>query len=88
MNNQPSSNLEGIIAAKETGIKSLLHSRIETDLNPFEADAVNKWLTKMICVSESVKENFVRQGVYEKKCIVQDRNYHSLRLKNRFEDVL
>ena len=70
MNNQPSSNLEGIIAAKETGIKSLLHSRIETDLNPFEADAVNKWLTKMICVSESVKENFVRQGVYEKKCIV------------------
>ena len=70
MNNQPSSNLEGIIAAKKTGVKSLLHSRIETDLNFFEINAVNKWLTNMICVSEGVKENFVRQGIEPSKCAV------------------
>ncbi|MBI4710718.1 MAG: glycosyltransferase, partial [Nitrospirae bacterium] len=68
MNNQPSSNLEGIIAARMTGIKSLLHSRIETELNFFEVKAVNKWLTKMICVSEGVRESFLRQGIEPLKC--------------------
>ena len=70
MNNQPSSNLEGIVAAKKVGIKSLLHSRIEADLNFFEIKTVNKWLTKMICVSEGVKSSFARQGVDRSKCVV------------------
>ncbi|MEK7308550.1 MAG: glycosyltransferase family 4 protein [Nitrospirota bacterium] len=70
MNNQPSTNLEGIIAAKNTGIKSLLHSRIEAELNFFEINAVNKWLTKMICVSEGVKDSFIKQGVNSSKCVV------------------
>lgn len=70
MNNQPSSNLEGIIAAKNTGIKSLLHSRIETELNYFEINIVNRWLTKMICNSEGVKNNFVKQGIEPSKCVV------------------
>ena len=70
MNNQPSSNLEGIIASKITGIPALQHSRIETRLNPFEAKAANLWLKKMICVSEGVKNTFVRQGIDAKKCVV------------------
>jgi glycosyltransferase involved in cell wall biosynthesis len=70
MNNQPSTNLEGIIAAKNAGIKSLLHSRIEADLNPFEINVVNRWLTKMICVSEGIKNSFVKQGVSNSKCVV------------------
>ena len=70
MNNQPSSNLEGIIAAKKTGVKSLLHSRINADLNFFEVNATNKWLTKMICVSEGVRESFVRQGIKSSLCTV------------------
>jgi len=70
MNNQPSTNLDGIIAAKGAGVKSLLHSRIEAELNFFEADAVNKWLTKMICVSEGIKNSFVKQGVNNLKCVV------------------
>lgn len=70
MNNQPSTNLEGIIAARDAGVESLLHSRIEADLNSFEIKAVNKWLTKMICVSEGVKGSFVRQGIESSKCIV------------------
>src|SRR3989338_8740244 len=70
MNNQPSTNLEGIIAAKNVGIKSLLHGRIEAELNFFEINAVNKWLTKMICVSEGVKDSFIKQGVNSAKCVV------------------
>lgn len=70
MNNQPSSNLEGIIATKNAGIRSLLHSRIEADLNLFEIRAVNKWLTKMICVSKGIKNSFIEQGINQSKCIV------------------
>src|SRR3989338_4557217 len=70
MNNQPSTNLEGIIAAKNVGIKSLLHGRIEAELNFFEINAVNKWLTKMICVSEGVMESFMRQGIKPSLCTV------------------
>ncbi len=70
MNNQPSSNLEGIIAARNAGIMSLVHSRIEADLNPFEVNAVNNWLTKMVCVSEGVKRSFIEQGINGSKCSV------------------
>lgn len=70
MNNQPSSNLEGIIASKITGIPALQHSRIETTLNSFEVKAVNLWLKKMICVSQGVKDTFVEQGIDAKKCVV------------------
>jgi len=69
MNNQPSSNLEGIIASKLTSVPALQHSRIETTLNSFEVKAVNQWLKKMICVSEGVKDSFVRQGIDKSKCV-------------------
>jgi len=69
MNNNPSSNLEGILASKEAGIKSLLHSRFEAELNCFEIKAVNKWLTKTICVSVGLKDSFVRQGIDSPKCV-------------------
>lgn len=70
MNNQPSSNLEGIIASKITGIPALQHSRIETRLNPFEVKTANLWLKKMICVSQGVKDAFVGQGIDADKCVV------------------
>jgi len=70
MNNQPSSNLEGIIASKITGLPALQHSRIETRLNPFEVKTANLWLKKMICVSQGVKNTFVRQGIDAEKCVV------------------
>lgn len=70
MNNQPSSNLEGIIASKITGIPALQHSRIETRLNPFEVKTANLWLKKMICVSEGVKDTFAGQGIDAEKCVV------------------
>ena len=70
MNNQPSTNLEGILAAHAAGIPSIQHSRIETELNAYEVNAVNRLVTRMICVSDGVKETFVSQGVAAEKCTV------------------
>ncbi|MEK6679211.1 MAG: glycosyltransferase family 4 protein [Nitrospirota bacterium] len=70
MNNQPSSNLEGIMAAKAANIPCIQHSRIGAELNRFEVNAVNNWLTKMISVSQGVQEMFVMQGVDAGKCTV------------------
>ena len=70
MNNQPSSNLEGIIVARDAGIQCIQHSRIAAMLNGFEVDVVNKWLTRMICVSEGVRKSFVEQGINASICDV------------------
>ena len=70
MNNQPSSNLEGIVASEMTDIPSLQHARIETTLKPYEVKASNRTLSKIICVSEGVKSNFVTNGINESKCVV------------------
>ncbi|MBI5492918.1 MAG: glycosyltransferase family 4 protein [Deltaproteobacteria bacterium] len=70
MNNQPSSNLEGILAAKSLGVPCIQHSRIDVALNPFEADAVNNWVNRVICVSNGVKDSLVGSGVSPDKCRV------------------
>jgi len=70
MNNQPSTNLEGIIASKMTGVPALQHSRIETRLNLFEVRAANQWLSKIICVSEGVRDALLERGVDSAKCVV------------------
>lgn len=70
MNNQPSSNLEGILAAKSLGVPCIQHSRIDVALNPFEADAVNNWVSRVICVSNGVKDSLVGSGVSPDKCRV------------------
>lgn len=70
MNNQPSSNLEGILAAKSLGVPCIQHSRIDVALNPFEAEAVNNWVSRVICVSKGVMESLVGSGVNPDKCSV------------------
>ena len=70
LNNQPSSNLEGILAASSLGLPCIQHSRIEVRLNPVEAKAVNAAVSKVICVSKGVKEALVESGVAEDKCVV------------------
>ncbi len=70
MNNQPSSNLEGILAAKAAGVRCIQHARVETELNPVEAAAVNKWVDRVICVSKGVKESLVKSGVDDGRCVV------------------
>lgn len=70
MNNQPSSNLEGIIASKITGIPVIQHCRIEPRLNPYEVKAINLWINKIICVSDGVKNKLIEQGIKIDKCVV------------------
>ncbi|MEW5942646.1 MAG: glycosyltransferase [Pseudomonadota bacterium] len=70
LNNQPSSNLEGLLAAEATGIPVLQHARKVAALNPDERHLANRWLRRMICVSEGVRAAFVGQGIAADKCVV------------------
>lgn len=70
MNNQPSSNLEGILAAHSAGIPVVQHNRIDVTLNPIEMRLANRGLQKIICVSDGVRQALVEQGIDSAKCIV------------------
>lgn len=70
MNNQPSSNLEGIIAGRALNLPCIQHSRVDVKLNKIEAVAVNNSVSKVICVSNGVRDSLVSSGVLPEKCIV------------------
>ena len=70
LNNQPSSNLEGIIAAHHAAVPVVQHVRKTTSLNAMEARIARAWLDKLICVSEGVREHFAQQGFPQEKCAV------------------
>ncbi|MBI5826534.1 MAG: glycosyltransferase [Deltaproteobacteria bacterium] len=70
MNNQPSSNLEGILAAASVGVPCVQHSRIDVRLKPLEARLVNESVSRVICVSEGVRRGLVESGVRADKCVV------------------
>lgn len=70
MNNQPSSNLEGILAAGSAGVPCVQHSRIDVRLKPLEARLVNESVSRVICVSEGVRRGLVESGVRADKCVV------------------
>ena len=70
LNNQPASNLEAIIAARVCGVPAVQHCRKVTVLNPVERKLANRGLSKMICVSEGVRNTFVHAGIMAQKCIV------------------
>jgi hypothetical protein len=56
MNNQPSSNLEGYLAAELAGVPVVQHCRIDATLNPIEISLANRVARRMICVSDGVAE--------------------------------
>lgn len=70
MNNQPSSNLEGYLAAEMVGIPVVQHCRIEVRLSPFEAAIVNRTARKIICVSQGVRQSLIESGVTPALCAV------------------
>ena len=88
MNNQPSSNLEGIIASKMTGVPAIQHSRIETELNSFEVKAANQGLSKIICVSQGVMDTLVERGVESAKCVVAYNGISSETVTRRSPDEI
>jgi glycosyltransferase involved in cell wall biosynthesis len=69
MNNQPSSNLEGLLAAQESGIPVIQHARITNPLNPTEVSAANKTLERMICVSSGLRDYYISEGIAADKCV-------------------
>ena len=70
MNNQPSSNLEGYLAAEMAGVPVVQHCRIDASLNPFEVSLANRIARRIICVSRGVAESLKRQGIASEKCTV------------------
>lgn len=70
MNNQPSSNLEGYLAAEIAGVPAVQHCRIDATLNPLEISLANRLAKRIICVSHGVAESLKSQGVAPDKCTV------------------
>lgn len=70
LNNQPSSNLEGIIAARIAGIPCVQHCRIEAKLNRHEANQANTGLARIICVSDGIRDSMVANGIRDDLCQV------------------
>ncbi|NJA89985.1 glycosyltransferase [Rhodocyclus tenuis] len=70
MNNQPSSNLEGYLAAEMAAIPVVQHCRIEVSLQAVEVAIVNRAAHKVICVSEGVRASLVERGVRPELCEV------------------
>ena len=56
LNNQPSSNLEGLLAAEMAGLPVIQHCRIEASLNEVEVATLNRVVARVICVSHGVAE--------------------------------
>lgn len=70
LNNQPSSNLEGLLAAELAGVPAIQHCRIESDLNPTEIATANRATRCIICVSQGVADTLVAQGIDPALCHV------------------
>jgi L-malate glycosyltransferase len=70
MNNQPSSNLEGYLAADIANMPVVQHCRIEVTLQAPEVAIVNRIARRILCVSEGVRESLVSQGVHPELCRV------------------
>jgi len=70
MNNQPSSNLEGYLAADLANIPVVQHCRIEVTLQAPEVAIVNRIARRILCVSEGVRESLLAQGVRPHLCRV------------------
>lgn len=70
MNNQPSSNLEGYLAAEAAGVPAVQHCRIAVSLSQTESSVVNRVARRILCVSVGVKDALVMAGVHPELCRV------------------
>jgi len=70
LNNQPSSNMEGMLAAGFAGTLCVQHSRVDVRLKPDEAQEVNRVVDHVICVSHGVMDSLVNAGVLAERCRV------------------
>jgi glycosyltransferase involved in cell wall biosynthesis len=69
MNNQPGSNVEGYLAAAETGIPAVQHCRIEPQLTPPVVALTKTHAARIICVSDGVRDTLVAAGIGVPPCL-------------------
>jgi glycosyltransferase involved in cell wall biosynthesis len=69
MNNQPGSNVEGYLAAAETGVPAVQHCRIEPLLTPAVVALTNAHAAKIICVSDGVRDTLIDAGLAVPRCL-------------------
>ncbi len=62
-NNQPSTNLEGILAAGEAGVACVAHIRKEADLRPVGVEIANARVARFICVSRALRDHYAARGI-------------------------
>lgn len=68
MNNQPSTNVEGYIAARQLGIAIVQHCRIDPILNGSLVRMVNEHCDAIISVSNGVNSTLRQRGVDARRC--------------------
>lgn len=68
MNNQPSSNVEGYLAAESLPVAVVQHCRIEPLLDPLIVARVNRGARCVIAVSDGVRQTLVQGGVRPALC--------------------
>lgn len=70
MNNQPSSNLEGFLAADSVKIPVIQHARIDVVLKAHEISIVNRVAKRVICNSFGLANSLRDQGILTEKVTV------------------
>ena len=70
MNNQPSTNLEGYLAADAIGLPVVQHCRVQPELLAEEASLVNRIARRVICVSHGAADVLAACGVDRAKISV------------------
>lgn len=70
MNNQPSTNLEGYLAAGPIGLPIVQHCRVQPELLIEEAEVVNRLVSRIICVSHGSADVMAACGVERKHITV------------------
>ena len=88
LNNQPSSNLEGLLAAQHAAIPVIQHARSNASLLPIETRIANRAITSMICVSAGLKSNYITQGIQERITTVVYNGIDIARKPGRAREVI
>ncbi len=70
MNNQPASNLEGVLAAEKVEIPAILHCRIAKRVPRIAIRKTNARVQRVICVSRGLRDFYVSRGLRADLCTV------------------
>jgi len=67
LNDQISSNLEGILASALAGVPCICHLRSYAHINAIERYLANRFVSRFICISQAIRASYVNQGIASEK---------------------